>query len=176
MSSKVRNGGLKAIDFAAGQLPTGQQGPPGPSGPPGPTAAAVSAGDRPPAASSPGGFDLVTTTITTTSQGNVLVGANISQATPSGAGPGVTCGAGGACSVTFGVYLDGIPVPGTARSISAAAGLNASLPAIILLGIASNVPAGPHAVKLRVQVVTGPLLGTLITLTGPAQVHAIAVG
>jgi hypothetical protein len=34
-SEKVANGGLKAVDFAAGQLPTGRQGPAGPTGPAG---------------------------------------------------------------------------------------------------------------------------------------------
>jgi len=53
--------------------------------------------------------------------------------------------------------------------------LSASLPVIILRGIASNVPAGPHLVALRAQG-TGPL-GTLITVPATGnQVQAIAVG
>jgi hypothetical protein len=35
-SGKVKNGSLKALDFAAGELPAGPQGPQGPQGDPGP--------------------------------------------------------------------------------------------------------------------------------------------
>lgn len=35
-SAQVQNGSLLAVDFAAGQLPAGEQGPPGPAGPAGP--------------------------------------------------------------------------------------------------------------------------------------------
>jgi hypothetical protein len=34
-SAKVRNASLRAVDFAAGQIPVGPQGPAGPQGPPG---------------------------------------------------------------------------------------------------------------------------------------------
>jgi hypothetical protein len=36
VSAKVKNGSLRAADFAAGQLPAGPAGPPGPAGPAGP--------------------------------------------------------------------------------------------------------------------------------------------
>jgi hypothetical protein len=39
-SSDVRNRSLRAVDFAAGQIPAGPQGPQGPQGPAGPTGAA----------------------------------------------------------------------------------------------------------------------------------------
>lgn len=123
-------------------------------------------------------MDIVTTTITTTTPGNLLVGANLSTLFWTGGGieiePGVICDPHGACGLTFGVYLDGIPVPGAARSVSAAAGLSAFVPAIMLQGIASNVPAGTHAVALRYQWTSGTG-GDDVYYPG-AQVQAIAVG
>ncbi|HEU4598919.1 MAG TPA: hypothetical protein VFS26_04170, partial [Solirubrobacterales bacterium] len=41
VSSKVKNGSLKAADFGAGQLPAGPQGAQGPQGPAGPAGSAV---------------------------------------------------------------------------------------------------------------------------------------
>lgn len=48
-SEKVANGGLKAADFAAGQLPTGRRGPAGPIGPAGPAGARGDRGELGPA-------------------------------------------------------------------------------------------------------------------------------
>jgi hypothetical protein len=47
-SAKVRNGALKAVDFAAGQLPAGERGPQGPQGPAGPTGETGATGPRGP--------------------------------------------------------------------------------------------------------------------------------
>jgi hypothetical protein len=49
VSAKVRNGSLKAVDFARGQLPAGPTGPAGPAGPAGPGGPEGSAGPQGPA-------------------------------------------------------------------------------------------------------------------------------
>lgn len=43
-SAKVKNGSLRAVDFAPGQIPRGPQGPAGPAGPQGPQGPAGSSG------------------------------------------------------------------------------------------------------------------------------------
>jgi hypothetical protein len=55
-SAKVRNRSLRAVDFAAGQIPTGPQGPAGPAGPqgqPGTSALQLISGSGPSNSSSP---------------------------------------------------------------------------------------------------------------------------
>jgi hypothetical protein len=49
VSSKVKNRSLRAVDFAPGQLPAGEQGPAGAQGPPGPAGSAGPQGPAGPA-------------------------------------------------------------------------------------------------------------------------------
>jgi hypothetical protein len=52
-SAKVRNASLRAVDFAAGQIPVGPQGPAGPQGPPGASGLQVISGSGVSNSSSP---------------------------------------------------------------------------------------------------------------------------
>jgi hypothetical protein len=52
-SVKVKNGSLRALDFAPGQIPRGPQGPAGPQGPPGATGLQVISGSGPSNSTSP---------------------------------------------------------------------------------------------------------------------------
>ena len=52
-SAKVRNGSLRAVDFAPGQIPAGPAGPQGPAGPPGATGLQLISGSGASNSSSP---------------------------------------------------------------------------------------------------------------------------
>jgi hypothetical protein len=52
-SAKVKNATLRAVDFAAGQIPVGPQGPAGPQGPPGASGVQLISGSGAPNSASP---------------------------------------------------------------------------------------------------------------------------
>src|SRR5207237_483134 len=80
-----------------------------------------------------------TTHITTPPPGSVFVLSSIRA--------GISCGASGSCLATWGVYLDGSPVPFSAQKLTAQMSTNAS-DDLTLAGIVSNVPAGAHTITI----------------------------
>jgi hypothetical protein len=82
-------------------------------GPPGPTAGATDPGFGTPSAN-PKPASSVSATVTTTTTSKLLV-TGWTEAD-------IICGASGSCSDTWGLYVDGTPVTGSALRLSAAAG------------------------------------------------------
>jgi hypothetical protein len=129
---------------------TGPQGPQGPKGdtgergPVGPTAAAQRGNEG---SSGPlGGPHTGTlsyppaTTIVTSTAGQLFVMAKVVV--------GVTCGAGTFnCAFEIGVYLDGVPVPGT-YGHALLGPSSSSTETFQLFGIATDVPAGSHTLTV----------------------------
>jgi hypothetical protein len=181
-SIDVGNGSLMAADFAAGQLPAGAQGPQGPQGAQGaqgpkgdkgdagPTAASVSAAGTPPPDPQ---ITHASTTITTPVAGRLLVFAHQPQVAASSP-------AGNVCIFTWALYVDGQPVPGSARTLSASPG-QSFVRDWSLFGVSSTVAAGDHtvAVMARSESVPGPggcAFGSGDQESEPAQVGAVLVG
>ncbi|MEA2421652.1 MAG: hypothetical protein QOF55_751 [Thermoleophilaceae bacterium] len=191
-SSKVANGSLLARDFKAGQLPAGpqgikgdqgvkgdqgiqgvkgdqgtqgvkgDQGNKGDQGPPGATLAATSLGITNPGAAG-GRFVIATTSLTTVVPGALLINAKDT-------GAGITCKAAGSCTATWGVYVDGQPVPKGADSLGAAANGSDSR-AIVIYALMPNVTVGTHTIELA-QVASTNVLASSFR---DEQVEAIAV-
>jgi hypothetical protein len=136
----------------------GEPGAKGEQGPAGPTAGAVSAGVTPPAA----GGCCAGSTITTTTAGKIM-------ATLSVRGFALNCG-GQACSVTYGLYLDGHAIPGSGVTRSLNAGQSATYNDVVF-GIAVDVPAGTHTIAFDWGSTGGGSAGG-----GSAQTSAIAIG
>jgi hypothetical protein len=172
-STDVRNGSLLAADFQPGQIPDGpkgDKGDPGPQGETGPTAAAASAAGTPPA--DPQAVQ-ASTTISAPTAGRLLVIAHqpdISAFSP----------AGNECINTWALYVDGKPVPGSARKLSAAPGESRERD-WTLMGVSNPVAAGDHVVTVvsRTESVPGPggcIFGSGDEEEEPAQVAAMLVG
>jgi hypothetical protein len=139
----------------------GATGARGATGPPGPTKAAVSPSVTPTGT----GSVVATTTITTTTTAALLVnGKDI--------GAGMTCQASGSCSVKFGLYVDGIPVPGSVQLLSAGASGSDFAP-IVTYGVIAGVAAGTHTVTMR-AVATGSINSEFFG--GDQQVEAVMLG
>jgi hypothetical protein len=131
-SSKVKNGSLRSIDFALGQLPTGPRGPAGPqgaagaqgaAGPAGPTGPAGAQGPQGPQGTQgpqgpPGivGFDTVSAT-----NGTATATANCPAGEVATGGGGVVAGGGSLVeSVPAGTNVFGEPVSWTASTVAPA--------------------------------------------------------
>ena len=158
-SKEVRNSSLLRRDFKAGQLPAGAIGPAGPAGSQGvagpkgetgakgdvgPTfAAQVAGGNTTPSATTDSGHG--DTTLPLPAAGRVFAygHANIQ----------VSCSTGGAPKV--GLYLDGVPVPGTGRILA-----SGSPAEIDVAGISEPVAAGDRALELRSECLTGDPAGS----------------
>lgn len=146
-SAKVRDATLRAKDFGRGQLPAGPKGDKGDrgdTGPPGPTFGAAAMGSPVEPAGDPVATPEETSSgatsdgrhfeVTLPSAGDMFVRFFVSQW-------GVGCSVGGARA---GLYLDGAPVPGTARPLSDE---NTPLPAEIVAIVATS--AGLHSLEVR---------------------------
>jgi hypothetical protein len=108
---------------------------------------------------------IATTEITTPTSGKLLVnGKNIRA--------GLTCFSDGPCSVTWGLWVDGQPIPGSGQRLSAAAGSSVREP-VVVYGVMDGVAAGTHTVELAVTE-QGPV--SIINFGTDQQVEAIAVG
>jgi hypothetical protein len=123
-SAKVRNFSLQARDFQRGELPT---------------LAATRADDTDPA-------DQPTTTlkadgITTSTPGRIWVFGTLREAF-------LTCTADGQCSSTWGVYVDGKPVPNSGVRLETVAGESDGYAFYTLYGTSVDVPAGRHVITL----------------------------
>ncbi len=134
-SKQVANGSLMAGDFGPGQLP---QGPKGPAGPPGPVGAAVQPSPVDPATMPTlpnlGSFDF-----TMSKPGRALIQLSILDAA-------FACSAGGGCSMTCGIVLDGTPVPGSGVTNYAAASQSRQVEAHVS-ALVGPLASGPHTVK-----------------------------
>jgi len=129
--------GAQGLAGATGaQGVAGAAGATGAQGPPGPTTAAVGGGVNPSATPNAkfGGV-----TITTPTAGKLLVEGNWE-------GYALTCTAAGTCSGTFGLYLDGAPVPLAGRVINLGAS-GTRTDSATMYGIVANVAAGAHTVQ-----------------------------
>jgi hypothetical protein len=122
-TGKVADGNLLAADLAPGEI-----------------SAAGFSGGREPAAYSPA-MDVRTATITTARAGRLFV-FGYARAT-------LACTA-GSCTDTYGLYVDGTPVPGSGTLLGADAVVPAEHADISLFGVtAAPVPAGTHTIQLN---------------------------
>jgi hypothetical protein len=141
----------------------GIQGVRGLQGPPGPTAGAAASGGGDPSSTPVNALSSLPATLTTTAPGRIFVFGSVSA--------GLGCQASGSCTDAWGVYIDGVPVPGTASGLSAAAS-GSTTKQINIFGISAVVPAGTHSVAFRDN--PGGNWGS-VSQTGSA-VGAIALG
>jgi len=155
-TNEVANASLRGQDFAPGQLP------PGPTGPPGPTFAGFN-DDSDPVASP----DLLATgtagltTINTPASGRLL-------AIYSSAGVSTLCSSGDG---TFGLYVDGVPVPNTRRNFTSGAFTAPDS----LLGVTADVlSAGEHTIQLGFDCTSGNHMGG--TLVSDRELGAVLLG
>lgn len=144
--------------------PAGPAGATGPQGPPGATAGAQSGGIDPPALDGlPNQSQTLTDTAVTTSQlGSVFAVGHADLK--------IDCGP-LICGFTAGLYLDGKPIPGSARNID--------LPVFAftdetleLFGIAPGVPAGTHHITIGLR---APVHLPSITVGSESHSAAIAL-
>jgi hypothetical protein len=153
-SSKVKNHSLLAGDFKAGQLPAGPRGLPGVQGvqgvqgqqgergPVGPTAvfAYDSGGLYDPPANE--GTPLSTTTVNLPVAGRLVVTAT--QKTTLTAMGG---GGGGPTEDSYGIYVDGQPVPGSRATIGAVPADSPHTETVTSVGVTGVLAAGQHQVR-----------------------------
>jgi len=142
---------------------TGAAGAKGLPGAPGLTAAAVGPGDGSPSATPNSIVTSPPATLTTTAPGRIFV---VATATVT-----VSCSAAGVCTDSWGVYLDGAPVPSSRDQVSAAPSAT-RMEKLVVFGVSGTVPAGQHQIVLRDD--ADPDVGSA-GFSAP-QVGAIALG
>jgi hypothetical protein len=137
----------------------GAPGLQGIQGIPGPTQASASdtdPNDTPPATGAVPALGADVGTIVTKTSGRLLI-------TASGANF-IACSPSGPCINTYGLYVDGQPVPHTAQLVSANAGGGTSYTPFTFEGLTGVLPAGTHTYTLEVKhsqyVVDGDADGT----------------
>lgn len=178
-SGDVADGSLLGKDFAPGQLPKGEKGDTGPVGPTSGTAAGNY--EDPPAAPN---FVLEESTITMATAGRIYVQGSLRTFTASCNFTSPSTGAGGNCNSIVGLYVDGQPVPHSARSTGGAACASSGSSAACthngtdydwnLFGVSGIVPAGEHKVQLSAKITA--TLNPQSTGAAPAQTHTGIVG
>lgn len=149
--------------------PAGVQGPPGSpgasgaKGDPGVTAGAQSGGIDPPALGSlPNGTRTITDTVLSTSQaGNVFAIGHVDVQ--------VDCGP-FTCGFIAGLYVDGQPVPGSARAVELPL-FSSTEETLDLFGLAPGLSAGVHHITIALR---SPVRLPSITVNG--ETHAAALG
>ena len=119
-TGKVTDGNLLAADLAPGEI----------------SAAGFSGGSEPAAAQ----LDSRTATITTARPGRLFVFGYARAA--------LSCTA-GSCTDTYGLFVDGTPVPGSGTVLGADAVVPAEHADISLFGVSAPVPAGTHTIQLN---------------------------
>jgi hypothetical protein len=155
---KVEDGSLFAVDFAPDQLPAGPQGPQGPGGPqgergpqgvpgqdgaqgpPGPTFGVTEGAATPPASPDGVNFFLTFVNFSIPTEGRLLVTSDVPLQV--GGAPGVRVDCSSNFNPTVGLYIDGVPIPGTARTI----GDNVPNP-YAASAVTAPVAAGAHTVQ-----------------------------
>jgi hypothetical protein len=160
-TAEVADGSLLEADFAMGQLPAGPQGVPGPQGergekgekgepgedgedgaqgPPGPTFGVTENVATPP--TSPDGVNSFLTFVNFSlpTAGRLFVTSDVNAS--AGGGPGVMVNCEPTANPVVGLYIDGVPIPGTARTLvdNGAHPYSAS-------GVTAPVAAGSHTVQ-----------------------------
>jgi hypothetical protein len=159
-SPKVRNGSLLATDFKAGELPRGPKGDRGA----GTIIATAISGQNDPEPVLPDPHGILNTTITTGATSKLLVHAKASDFQMECAGPD-------RCVLSFGLYIDGKPVPGSGRFLGAEAGETLKTP-VLIWAEAPDIPAGTHKI-----VFASTTHGQASSYFGTdSQIEAIAVG
>ena len=123
--------------------PQGTTGATGPQGDPGVTAGAQSGGNDPPALGGvPGMSRTLTDTVLPTSElGSVFAVGHVDLQ--------VDCGP-LLCAFTVGLYVDGLPVPGSARAVDLGV-FASSEESLELFGVATGVPAGVHHITIGLR-------------------------
>lgn len=158
---EVRDGSLGPADFD-GSLPQGEPGPPGPT--------YAEFGDRADPPADPDSLPLHTSlaaTVTTPSAGRLLAEFSISGGGDFG-GVQVNCSSG---NPTYGLYLDGAPVPDTAI-----VGLDEQMFPFVTRGVTGTIiPAGPHLIEVGVDC-DGPGAPAGFALSGNHSLGAILLG
>jgi hypothetical protein len=155
-----------ARGFEGIQGPQGNQGLQGIQGPPGPTAGVTSTDPGTPPASPL--VSIASVTINTTTSGKLFVLGAAKQGL-------INCGVNTGCTGHFGLYVDGQPVPGTDRTVSAGGSNSGSTP-LNMYGVTSTLAAGAHTVNLEGKL-TGGMSNAVQVFTGDSQqVGAIAQG
>ena len=184
-SGDVADGSLLGKDFRAGELPAGPKGDTGPAGPAGPAGATAGAadGDYPDPPPNPTAV-LEKATIDMPTSGRIYVQGSVRSATGSCTFTSTAPGTSGNCTMTVGLYVDGQPVPNTARSFgnSSASGGTSFSTNISgsdydwgLFGVSAVVPAGSHQVQLSGTVVAQPNNATTTGSIGPNAPNAQAI-
>lgn len=148
--------------------PAGTPGPPGPPGPPGSAAGvlgAQSGGIDPPGLDGlPNQTETLTDTVLSTSQsGDVLAVGHADLQ--------IDCGS-LVCGFTAGLYVDGQPVPGSARNIELPV-FTSTEETLELFGIAPSVPAGTHHITIGLR---SPVRLPSITAGGETHSAAMQLG
>lgn len=149
--------------------PAGAQGPPGPPGAsgakedPGVTTGAQSGGiDPPPLGSLPNGTQTITDTVLSTSQaGSVFALGHVDVQ--------VDCGP-FTCGFTAGLYVDGQPVPGSARTVELAV-FSSTEETLDLFGFVPGLSSGVHHITIALR---SPV--RLPSITVNRETHAAALG
>jgi hypothetical protein len=171
-SSKVNDNSLTAADIATANkdgtaatpslrtLGTGSQQAAAGNDPRFSDADSASLLDTPPAVPT---APVATTTITTPTSGKLLVNGNNTDAR-------TQCEPTGGCTVRWGLYVDGQPIPGSSSMVGAGPG-GSNERAVVLYGLMAGVAAGTHTVELA-YTVEGPVDSVRLG----EQVEAIAIG
>ena len=143
--------------------PAGPAGAPGAKGDPGVTVGAQSGGiDPPPLGSLPASTRTITDTVLSTSQaGSVLAVGHVDLQ--------VDCGS-FVCGFTAGLYVDGQPVPGSARAVELPV-FASTEETLDLFGLAPGLSAGVHHITIGLR---SPVHLPSITVNG--ETHAAALG
>ncbi len=147
-SPKVANGSLLGEDFAAGQLPQGQQGERGIQGlqgerglqgPPGPTFAEVSSANGTPPASWDNALGS-SFHVNLPVAGKLFVSAVFDVDTNGG----LTTDCSGAANGKYGLYVDGTPIPGTTRDF-----IDNVAEDYDVTGVTGNLSAGQRTIRIH---------------------------
>jgi hypothetical protein len=179
-STNVKNGSLLSADFKPGQLvagapgPQGLQGPKGDSGAKGDTGATGTQGPAGPTAgfadtfSTPPAFASVenvrrSQTITLPTAGRLFLNARSYEV--------VTCSPSG--TVTYGIYVDDIPVPGSGITVPDISS-QANYKNIFTAGISLQLASGDHTIKFGFDCPGGSWSG--VSSYGTPAVTAILLG
>jgi hypothetical protein len=162
---RVRIPGESAITWNQQGRP-GLQGGPGVQGVQGlvgPTAGFASTTNGTPP-SSPTNANWATVNFTTPTNGRLFIAAQ--------AHPTTGCFTATGCGESWGVYIDGAPIPGTLRFIQAAASSSNS-DYLTIYGVTDTVSAGPHTLRLQNTSNSG---SPIASMTGTAQIGAVLLG
>jgi len=119
---------------------TGSTGDTGATGPAGPTAGAATTGPNTPSGTPNSAFS-GSTTITTTAPSRLLLTGFVNNTI-------VVCGP-SVCTQTWGLYLNGQPVVGSAQSISQGASSSSNIRSITTTAITGLMPAGTYTVAMK---------------------------